>query len=131
MLDYYFLHCLFQALSHNYEGYSPQYHQHNVGGQQRSGRGPESTRRNNGGKGSRNGNKRQGPHNRGHRGNKSKLKNYIKDIKTDLGETKGFWTRLPYGMCKENNLVTSNTQVASPRASKKIASNSNDQNEKV
>ena len=79
----------------------------------------------------RNGNKRQGSQGRGQRGNKSKLKSYIKDVKNDVGETKGFWTRLPYGMCKENNLDASNAPGGSPRSSKKISSSNNSKDKKV
>ena len=116
-----------QALSHNYEAYSSRFHHHNSESRQRSGRGSDQ---NNGGRKNRNGNKRQGQ-GRGQRGNKSKLKSYIKDVKNDVGETKGFWTRLPYGMCKENNLDTSNAPGGSPRSSKKISSSNNSKDKKV
>ena len=118
-------------MSHNYEAYSSQYHHQHDRGQQRSGRGSGAGRRNKGGRGSGNGNKKHNQGTRGHRGGMSKLKNFIKDIKVEIGETKGFWTRLPYGMCKENTLVTSNSQASSPRASKKIAPNSNNKDQKV
>ena len=117
-----------QALSHNYEAYSSRFHHHNSESRQRSGRGSDQ---NNGGRKNRNGNKRQGSQGRGQRGNKSKLKSYIKDVKNDVGETKGFWTRLPYGMCKENNLDTSNAPGGSPRSSKKISSSNNSKDKKV
>ena len=110
----------FQALSHNYPTYSPQY------GQQRSGRGSDSNRRSNGGRGGRHGSRRHG-----HKGNKSKLKSYIKETKAAIGETKDFWTNLPYGMCKDNNIATSNNQVSSQRSSKKISNNNSGNDEKV
>ena len=109
----------FKALSHNYqaEAYSPQY------GQQRSGRVTDSRRRHHGGRGTRRRNE--------NKANKSKLKSYIKETKVAIGETKGFWTNLPYGMCKDNNIATSNHQVVSQRTSKKISSNSNGKDDKV
>ena len=118
-------------MSHNYEAYSSQYHHQHDRGQQRSGRGSGAGRRNKGGRGSGNGNKKHNQGTRGHRGGMSNLKKFIKDIKVEIGETKGFWTRLPYGMCKENNLDASNAPGGAPRSSKKISSSNNSKDKKV